>query len=190
MVDFAETFARVSEFGGVIAGAEGGDGVVADGGLVSVAAEIGVREDGGGVGGGVARVEELAEADGGEAAFGEFGEDGGGIVEVLAEGVRVEVVDIIIIGELVEGFHGVAFGVETEVDDEGGDDAKSADDNEAQETAFRNEEGVGRLGEDAVGGGGALSARRACARRVIARGDFLIRGGLTRGAAAGGAGLR
>lgn len=145
MVDFAEAFARVSEFGGVIVGAEGSDGVVADGGLVSVAAEIGVREDGGGVGGGVVGVEELAEADGREAAFGEFREDGGGVVEVLAEGVGVEVIDVIAVGELIEGFHGVAFGVKAEVDDEGDDDAEGADDNEAEEAAFRNEEGVGRL---------------------------------------------
>lgn len=145
MVDFAEAFARVSEFGGVIVGAEGGDGVVADGSLVSVAAEIGVREDGGGVGGGVAGVEELAETDGGEATFGEFREDGGGVVEVLAEGVGVEVIDVIAVGELIEGFHGVAFGVKAEVDDEGDDDAESADDNKAKKTAFRNEEGVGRL---------------------------------------------
>lgn len=145
MVDFAETFARVSEFGGVIVGAEGSDGVVADGGLVSVAAEIGVREDGGGVGGGVVGVEELAEADGREAAFGEFREDGGGVVEVLAEGVGVEVIDVIAVGELIEGFYGVAFGVKAEVDDEGDDDAEGADDNEAEEAAFRNEEGVGRL---------------------------------------------
>lgn len=145
LVDFAEAFARVSEFGGVIVGAEGSDGVVTDGGLVSVAVEIGVREGGGGVDGGVAGVEELAETDGGEATFGEFGEGGGGVVEVLAEGVGVEVIDVIAVGELIEGFHGVAFGVKAEVDDEGDNDAEGADDNKAKKAAFRNEEGVGRL---------------------------------------------
>ncbi len=66
---------------------------------------------------------------------------------MLAEGVGVEVIDVIAVGELIEGLHGVAFGIKAEIDDEGDDDAEGTDDNEAEEAAFRNEEGVGRLGK-------------------------------------------
>lgn len=64
---------------------------------------------------------------------------------MLAESVRIKVVDVIIVGELIKGLHGVAFGIKAEIDDEGNDDAEGTDDNEAEEAAFRNEEGVGRL---------------------------------------------
>lgn len=118
LVDGTEVFAGVVNGDGIIAGAVRGDRVVAKGGLVSVAAVVFVGDVFGGGGVGVVGEEELAEADGWVADFGEFGEDGGGVVKVVAEGVGVEVVDIVVVSEFFDGVFSVAFGIKTEINDE------------------------------------------------------------------------
>lgn len=80
--------------------------------------------------------EEVAEADGGEARFGEFREDRGGVVDVRSESEGVEEFDVVIVGEAGHGVFGVAGGVEVGFGDEGSDDTSATSGEDAEEGIF------------------------------------------------------
>lgn len=75
----------------------------------------------------------MTEADGWEAGFGEFGEDGGGVVDVRTEREGVEELNVIIIGESRHGVGSGAGGVEAGFGGESGDDAGATSGEDAEE---------------------------------------------------------
>lgn len=97
--------------------------------VVEVAGVRGVRS--------VVIKEEVAETDGGEARFSEFGEDGGGVVDVRSESKGVEKLDVVIAGEAGHGVFSVAGGVEVGFGNEGGDNAGATSGKDAEEGIFR-----------------------------------------------------
>lgn len=91
----------------------------------------------------------MAEADGGEAGLGEFGEDGGGVVDVRTEREGVEEFNVIIIGESGHGVGGGAGGVEAGFGDESGDDAGATGGEDTKERIFGSRE-LGRFKVEAT----------------------------------------
>lgn len=102
---------------------------------------------------GIVVEEEMAETDRGEAGFGKFGKDGGGVVDVRAEREGVEEFDVIVIGESRHSVGGGAGRVEAGFGDEGGDDAGATSGEDAEKRIFGSRE-LGRFEVETARGAG------------------------------------
>lgn len=92
---------------------------------------------------GVVVEEEMAEADGGEAGFGELRKNGGGVVDVGAESEGIEKLDIVVVSEGGHGVRSDAGGVEAGFGNESGDDASATGGEDAEKGIFRGGEFFG-----------------------------------------------
>lgn len=80
--------------------------------------------------------EKLAEADDRQADFLIFGKDGSGIVDLVAEDVRIKIFDIVIIGEILEGGLGVASWIEGGIGAKADCDTNHAGDDNSEKCTF------------------------------------------------------